>query len=53
MNHIIPPALAVIQDLSGIGRCSLSVALPVISACGVQACPLPTAVFSAHTGYPS
>lgn len=53
MNQIIPPTLAVIQDLSGIGRCSLSVALPVISACGVQACPLPTAVFSAHTGYPS
>ena len=53
MNRTIPPALAVIQDLSGIGRCSLSVALPVISACGVQACPLPTAVFSAHTGYSS
>lgn len=52
MNYTIPPSLAVIQDMAGIGRCSLSVALPIISACKVQACPLPTAIFSNHTGYP-
>ncbi len=44
------PRAAVIQDLSGVGRCALSVALPIISAMGIQACPMPTAVLSAHTG---
>ena len=39
-----------IHDLSCVGRCSLSVILPVISAMGVQACPLPTALLSTHTG---
>ena len=43
--------IAVINDISGFGRCSLSAALPVISALGVQCCPLPTGVFSAQTGY--
>lgn len=47
----IPKKLAVIQDLSGIGRCSLSVAIPIISACKVQAYPLPTAIFSNHMGF--
>ncbi len=42
---------AVINDLSGFGRCSLTVALPVISALGIQACPVPTAILSNHTGY--
>lgn len=45
--------IAVINDLSGFGRCSLSVALPVISALGIEACPLPTAILSNQTGYPS
>ncbi|MDR0992163.1 MAG: pyridoxamine kinase [Ruminococcus sp.] len=44
---------AVINDFSGFGRCSLSVALPVLSVCGVQCCSIPTAVFTNHTGYPS
>ncbi|MBQ4361473.1 MAG: bifunctional hydroxymethylpyrimidine kinase/phosphomethylpyrimidine kinase [Lachnospiraceae bacterium] len=44
--------IAVINDLSGFGRCSLTAAIPVISAMGVQACPLPTAVLSAQTGFP-
>jgi pyridoxine kinase len=44
---------AVINDFSGFGRCSLSVALPVLSVCGVQCCSVPTAVFTNHTGYPS
>jgi pyridoxine kinase len=45
--------IACINDFSGYGRCSLSVALPVLSACGVQCCSLPTAVFSNHTGFES
>ena len=44
--------IAVVNDLSGYGRCSLTVALPVISALGLQCCPLPTAILSNHTGYP-
>ncbi len=40
---------ACIHDLCGMGRCSLSVALPVLSAMGVQCCPMPTALLSAHT----
>lgn len=44
---------AVIQDMSGFGRCSLTVALPLLSAEGICACPLPTAILSNHTGYPS
>lgn len=38
-----------IQDFSCVGRCSLAVALPILSAAGVQACALPTALFSTHT----
>ena len=45
--------IAVINDLSGFGRCSLTAALPVISAIGIEACPLPTAILSNQTGYPS
>lgn len=45
--------IAVIHDLSGMGKCSLTAAIPVISAMGVQACPLPTAVLSNQTGYGS
>ena len=39
-----------IQDISCLGQCSLTVALPVLSACGVEACVLPSAVLSTHTG---
>lgn len=46
------PKVAVVQDLSGLGRCSLSVILPVLSVMGAQCCPLPTAVLSAHTAFP-
>lgn len=42
--------IAAIHDLSGYGRCSLSVIIPVISAMGIQVCPVPTAVLSTHTG---
>ena len=40
-----------VQDISCIGKCSLTVALPVISAMGVEACVLPTAVLSTHTAF--
>ena len=41
-----------IQDISCVGRCSLTVALPIISAAGVEAAILPTAVLSNHTAFP-
>jgi len=44
--------VAVIQDISGLGRCSLAAALPVLSVMGVQCCPVPTAVFTNQTGFP-
>ncbi|MBQ7088225.1 MAG: pyridoxamine kinase [Clostridia bacterium] len=44
--------IAAVNDLSGFGRCSLTVSVPILSAMGFQVCPLPTAVLSAHTGYP-
>lgn len=39
-----------IQDISCVGQCSLTVALPIISACGVETAVLPSAVLSTHTG---
>lgn len=44
--------IAAINDLSGIGRCSLTVALPIISALKIQCCPFPTSILSSQTGYP-
>ena len=41
-----------VQDISCVGRCSLTVALPIISAAGVEAGVLPTAVLSTHTAFP-
>ena len=46
------PRIAAIHDLSCFGRCSLTIALPVLSAMGCQCCPLPTALLSAHPGFP-
>ncbi|MDR2752737.1 MAG: PfkB family carbohydrate kinase [Oscillospiraceae bacterium] len=43
--------VAVVQDISGLGRCSLGAALPVLSVLGAHVCPVPTAVFTAQTGY--
>lgn len=45
--------IAVINDLSGFGRCSLTAAISVLSAMGVSACPLPTAILTAQTEYES
>lgn len=39
-----------IQDISCVGQCSMTVALPILSACGHEVCILPTAVLSTHTG---
>ena len=49
MNHR-PARVVAIHDLSGFGRCSLSVILPTLSTMGVQVCPVPTAILSSHTG---
>ena len=42
--------LLTIQDISCVGQCSLTVALPIISACGIETAVLPSAVLSTHTG---
>jgi pyridoxine kinase len=42
--------VAAIHDISCFGRCSLTVALPIISAAGIETCVIPTAVLSTHTG---
>lgn len=49
MSRIVP-RVAVIQDISGFGRCSLTVIMPILSCMGVQVCPMPTAVLSTHGG---
>ncbi len=43
--------IVTVQDISCVGRCSLTVALPVISACGVETAVIPTAVLSTHTAF--
>lgn len=43
--------IALINDLSGFGKCSLTAAIPVVSVMGIQACPLPTAILSAQGGF--
>lgn len=53
MNYRIPPKIAIINSFAGYGRCSMTEALPIISAMGVQACPVPTSIFSNHTGFSS
>ena len=47
-----PKKVLCIHDLSGVGRCSLAVVLPVLSVMGVQPVALPTVVLSTHTGGP-
>lgn len=43
--------IALINDFTGFGRCSVAVELPIISALKIQVCPLPTAILSVHTGF--
>ncbi len=52
-DHNRQKKIALINDYTGFGRCSVTVQLPLISALRVQCCPLPTAVLSDHTGFPS
>ena len=47
-----PARVAAIHDMSGFGRCSLGVVMPVLSAMGAQCCPMPTAFLSAQTAFP-
>ena len=42
-----------INDLSGLGKCSLTAAISVLSVMGIQACPMPTAVLTSQTGFES
>lgn len=53
MPHNHQKKIAVINDFCGFGRCSISVSLPIISAMKIQCCPLPTSIFSNHTGFDS
>lgn len=53
LSHNHQKKIAVINDFCGFGRCSISVALPIISAMKIQCCPLPTSIFSNHTGFDS
>ena len=48
-NYI--PRVAAIHDMCGYGKCSLGIAIPVLSAAGCDVCPIPTAIFSSHTKY--
>ena len=51
-SHNNQKKIAVINDFSGFGRCSIAVSMPIISAMKVQCCPVPTSIFSNHTGFP-
>ena len=46
----IVPRVAAVHDLSGFGRVSLTMIIPILSTMGIQVCPIPTAVLSTHTG---
>ncbi len=46
------PRVAAVHDLCGYGKCSLGIAIPVLSAAGCDVCPVPTSLFSAHTKFP-
>ena len=50
IRPVEPKKVLCIQDLSGVGRCSLAVILPVLSVMGIQPVALPTVVLSTHTG---
>lgn len=51
MGHNNQKKAAVINDYSSFGRCSLAVAVPILAALRVQCCPVPTAIFTNHTGF--
>lgn len=43
--------IALVNDITGFGRCSVTIELPILSALKIQVCPLPTAILSVHTGF--
>lgn len=51
-ESFIIPRVAAIHDLCGYGNCSLGVAMPVLSAAGIEVCPVPTSALAAHTAFP-
>lgn len=52
MSHNNQKKIALINDFTGFGKCSITVSLPIISALKIQCCPIPTSIFSNHTAYP-
>lgn len=46
------PRVAAVHDLCGYGKCSLGIAIPILSAAGCDVCPVPTGLFSSHTAFP-
>lgn len=53
ISHNNQKKIALINDFTGFGRCSIAVELPIISTLKLQCCPLPTSIFSNHTGFES
>ncbi|MDD6491229.1 MAG: pyridoxamine kinase [Firmicutes bacterium] len=51
MGKSLQKKIVAINDLTGFGRCALTVAIPVISHMKIQCCPVPTSILSNHTGY--
>ena len=51
MGKSLQKKIAAVNDLTGFGRCALTVAIPVISHMKIQCCPVPTSILSNHTGY--
>ncbi len=51
-NEEYIPRIAAVHDLCGYGKCSLGIAIPILSAAGCDVCPVPTGLFSSHTAYP-
>ena len=52
-DHNRQKKIALVNDVTGFGRCSVAVQLPIVSQLGVQGCVLPTSILSNHTGFPS
>ena len=52
-NHNTQNKIIIINDLTGFGKCSLTVEIPIISKLKVQCCPIPTSILSNHTAYES
>lgn len=53
VNHNVFNKIAVINDMTGFGRCALTVEIPIISQMGIQCCPVPTSILSNHSAYKS